>query len=95
LRHLSLQSAAPPLSIDIESFALAEKFNGNLGGRFLDSPSNLSNGVGQLIRVDIYSYATTRARHMLLCFYLPYRLFEVMSAAWALKFNFIGVNVSQ
>jgi len=44
------------------------KFDGDLGWRFLDRFSNLFGGVGQSIRVDIYSYATTGTGHVLLRF---------------------------
>ena len=76
-----------------ESLALAEKFNGDLGRRVLDSTSNPFGSVGQSVRVDIYSYATTRTGHVLLRFESGYRLFEVISAAWALKLNLSRVNV--
>jgi hypothetical protein len=52
----------------IEVLALTEKFNGDLRWRFLDRFLNFFGGVGQSIRVDIYSYATTRTGHVLLCF---------------------------
>jgi hypothetical protein len=78
----------------VESLALAEKFNDDLRRRVLDSRSNLFDSVGQFVRVDIYSYATTRTGHVLLHFELGYRLFEVISAAWALKLNLGRVNVS-
>jgi hypothetical protein len=41
-----------------------------------------------------YSYATTRTGHVLLHLESGYRLFEVISAAWALKLNLGRVNVS-
>jgi hypothetical protein len=51
-----------------EAIELAVKFDGDLGRRFLDGASNFFNGVGQPIGVDIYSYGTTWANHMLLRF---------------------------
>jgi hypothetical protein len=62
--------------------------------KFFGSLVYLFGCVGHSIRVDIYAYATTRTDHVLLRLQLPYRLFEVISAAWALKLNLIGVNVS-
>ena len=48
--------------------ALAEKFDGDLRGSFLDSLLYFFGSVGQSIRVDIYSDATTWTGHVLLCF---------------------------
>jgi hypothetical protein len=73
--------------------ALAEKFNGDLWRRVLDSASNPFGSVGQFVRVDIYSNAATRTGHALLRFETSYRLFEVISAARALKLNLSRVNV--
>jgi hypothetical protein len=50
---------------------LAEKLNGDLWWRFLNGPLSLFNGVGQSIRVDIYSYATIRTDHVLLHLSFP------------------------
>lgn len=47
---------------------LAEKFNGDLGRRFLDGFPDFFNGVGQPIGIDIYPYATPWANHRLLRF---------------------------
>jgi hypothetical protein len=55
-------------ALGIEVLALTEKFDGDLRWRFLDSFLNLFGGVGQSIRVDIYSDATTRTGHMVLRF---------------------------
>jgi hypothetical protein len=51
------------VAFGIEVLALTEKFNGDLRWRFLDRLFNLFGGVGQSVRVDIYSYATTRTGH--------------------------------
>jgi hypothetical protein len=72
--------------------ALAEKFNGDLGGNFLDGSLNFLGGIGQPVRVNVYSYPTSRTAHVFARLQLPYGLFEFVAAFRALKSDHMGVN---
>ena len=88
LRHVAAGRQAPDFL-----FVLAKELDRDLRRSLVDGLLHLLGGVGQLIRIDIDSYPTTRADHAPLRLQSRYGLFQFMSAARALKLDLTGVNV--